>query len=88
MGERLFTFQSSQEMNFKEGKRSTEWVNRLSQVVLALNREEAILTGKKPVDAIKDKAVIMRKRNSNYHVRYLSAAGGLEGSQRRATDPI
>ena len=37
LGERLFTFQYSQEMNFKGGKRSTEWVKRLPEVVSALN---------------------------------------------------
>ena len=46
-GERLFTFQYSQEMNFKKEKRSTEWVKRLQAVVFALNCEETRFTGKK-----------------------------------------
>ena len=37
-------------MNFEEGKRSTKWVKRLPDVVLAL-------TGNKSVDAIKEKSV-------------------------------
>ena len=45
------------EMNFKEGKRSTEWVKRLPEVVLALNSKETRLTGNKPVDAIREKVV-------------------------------
>ena len=44
-------------MNFKEGKRSTEWVKRLPEVVLALNSKETRLTGNKPVDAIREKVV-------------------------------
>ena len=57
LGERLFTFQYSQEMNFKEGKRPTKWVKGLPEVVVALCSEVTRLTGKKPVDAIKDKSV-------------------------------
>ena len=49
LGERLFAFQYSQEMNFKERKRSTEWEKRLPAVVSALNNEVTRLTGKKPV---------------------------------------
>ena len=81
LGERLFTFQNSQEMNFKKEKRSTEWVKRLQAVVFALNCEETRFTGKKPVDAIKDKSVDAK------NVRYLYAADELEGGWR-ATDPI
>ena len=57
LGKPLFTIQYSLEMNFKEGRRSTEWVKRLPEVLLALNSEVTRLTGKKPVDAIKDKSV-------------------------------
>ena len=52
MAERLFTFQYSQ-----EGKRSTEWVERLPEVVSALNGEMTKLTRKESVDAIKEKVV-------------------------------
>ena len=44
-------------MNFKEGKRSTEWLKRLPEIVLALNSKETRLTGNKPVDAIREKVV-------------------------------
>ena len=57
LGERLFSFQYSQEMNMKSGERSTEWVKRLPEVVSALNREKTRLTENRPVDAIKEKVV-------------------------------
>lgn len=44
-------------MNFKEEKKSTAWVKRLPEVVLALNREETRLTERKRVGAIKVKSV-------------------------------
>ena len=44
LGERLFSFQYSQEMNLKSGERSTEWVKRLPEVVKALNNETTRLT--------------------------------------------
>ena len=40
-----------------EGKRSTEWVKRLSEVVSGLNSEVTRLTGKRPIDAINEKSV-------------------------------
>ena len=100
LGERLFSFQYSQEMNFKSGERSTEWVKRLPEVVKALNNETTRLTGKKPIDAIREKVVDSKKPNysrpvgknekrldSSVNVRFLFAPGELEGGQRRATDP-
>ena len=42
-------------MNFKEGKRTTEWVKRLLEVVLALNSEVTRLIGKKSFDVSKEK---------------------------------
>ena len=48
LSERLFSYQYSQEMNFKSCERSTEWVKRLPEVVAALNREETRYTGMKP----------------------------------------
>ena len=100
LGERLFSFQYSQEMNLKSGERSTEWVKRLPEVVKALNNETTRLTGKKPIDAIKKKVVDSKKPNysrpvgknekrldSSVNVRFLFAPGELEGGQRRATDP-
>ena len=57
LSERLFSFQYSQEMNLKSGERSTEWVKRLPEVVSALNREKTRLTGRRSVDAIKEKTI-------------------------------
>ena len=54
LSERLFSFQYSQEMNLKSGERSREWVKRLPEVVSALNNEKTRLTGRRPVDAIKE----------------------------------
>ena len=97
LGERLFSFQYSQEMNMKSGERSTEWVKRLPEVVSALNREKTRLTEKRPVDAIKEKVVdaksstIFRPNEkrlySSVNVRYLFAPFELEGGGRRATGP-
>ena len=60
LGGRFFTFQYSPEMNFKEGKRSTEWVKRLPEVVLALNSEVTRLTGKNPLKRSKRKWLTRR----------------------------
>ena len=89
-------------MNFKSGERSREWVKRLPEVVSALNSEETRSTRKKPVNAIKEKVVNaksstiysrpvgLKEKKLDYSVnlRYLLAAGELEGGQKRATDPI
>ena len=83
------------------GKRSTEWVARLSAVIAALNNEVTRLTDKKPTDAIKAARVPQkpssvvpgrpvgsseRKISSGVGVRY--QPGELEGGRRRATDPV
>ena len=57
LAERLFGHQYAVEMLLPEGKRSTEWVKRLPDVVNALNNEVTSLIGKKPAVAIKEKAV-------------------------------
>ena len=101
LSERLFSFQYSQEMNLKSGERSTEWVKRLPEVVSALNSEKTRLTGRRPVDAIKEKAINAKsstlysrpvgkkekRLDSSVNVRYLFAPGELEGGGKRATDP-
>ena len=100
LSERLFSFQYSQEMNLKSGERSTEWVKRFPEVVSALNREKTRLTGRRPVDAIKEKTINAKsstlysrlgkkekRLDSSVNVRYLFAPGELEGGGRRATDP-
>ena len=75
---------------------------RLPDVVSALNNEVTRLTGKKPAQAIKEKAisskpatpymqpvgVYEKKLPPQAHVRYLYYPGELEGGGRRATDPI
>ena len=60
LAERLFGHQYAVEMLLPEGKRSTEWVKRLPEVVGALNNEVTSLIGKKPASAIKEKAVSSR----------------------------
>ena len=105
LAECLFGYQYAVEMNMKDthaGQRSTEWVKRLPEVVLALNNEVTRLTGKKPAEAIKEKSVyskpatpysrpvgVNKKMLSTLvNVRYLYQPGELEGGGRRATDPI
>ena len=100
LGERLFSFQYSREMNMESGERSKEWVKRLPEVVEALNSEKTRLTEKKPVDSIKEKVVNAKsstysrpvgkkekRLDSSVNVRYLFAPGELEGGGRQATDP-
>ena len=101
LAERLFGHQYAVEMNMPSG-RSTAWVKRLPEVVSALNNKVTRLTGKKPSQAIKDKAVSAkpatpymrpvgvqeRKLPPLVNVRYLYYPGKLEGGGRRATDPI
>ena len=64
LAERLFGYQYAVEMNMPS-ERSTAWVKRLSDVVSALNNEVTRLTGKKPSQAIKDKAVPL---NPPHHI--------------------
>ena len=53
-------------MLLPEGKRSTEWVKRLPEVVNALNNEVTSLIGKKPSVAVKEKAVSSLPKKYNY----------------------
>ena len=102
LAERPFGHQYAVEMLLPEGKRSTEWVKRLPDVVGALNNEVTGLIGKKPAVAIKEKEVFS-KPSTKYNrpvglnekklpplinVRYLHQPGELEGGTKRATDPI
>ena len=57
LAERLFGHQYAVEMRLPEDQRSIEWVRRLPAVVSALNNEVTRLIGKKPTEAIKEKAV-------------------------------
>ena len=102
LAERLFGHQYAIEMLLPEGKRSTEWVKRLPDVVGALNNEVTSLIGKKPAVAIKEKEVSSqpstkynrpvganeKKLPPLINVRYLYQPGELEGGTKRATDPI
>ena len=101
LAERLFGHQYAMEMLLPEGKRSTEWVKRLPNVVHTLNNEVTSLIGKKPAVAIKEKAVSSLPTKYNrpvglakkklpplINVRYLYQPGELEGGTKRATDPI
>ena len=101
LAERLFGHQYAVEMLLPEGKRSTEWVKRLPDVVKALNNEVTSLIGKKPTVAIKEKAVSSLPTKYNrpvglaekklpplINVRYLYQPGELEGGAKRATDPV
>ena len=98
----LFGYQYAVEMRLPSGKRSTEWVKRVPEVVSALNGEVTRLTGKKPAQAIKEKSVSSKpstpysrpvgvnekKLSPRVNLRYLYQPGELEGGGRRATDPI
>ena len=101
LAERLFGHQYAMEMLLPEGKRSTEWVKRLPDVVSALNNEVTSLIGEKPAVAIKEKSVSPLPTKYNrpvglaekklpplINVRYLYQPGELEGGTKRATDPI
>ena len=105
LAERLFGHQYAVEMTYTHthaGQRSTEWVKRLPEVVSALNNEVTRLIGKKPAQAIKEKAVSStpstpysrpvgvneKKLPPRVNVRYFYQPGELEGGGRRATDPI
>ena len=105
LAERLFGHQYAVEMTYTHthaGKRSTEWVKRLPEVASALNNEVTRLIGKKPAQAIKEKAVsskpstsysrpvgvIEKKLPPRVNLRYLYQPGELEGGGTRATDPI
>ena len=103
LAERLFGHQYVQEMRLLFGERSTEWVKRLPSVVAALDTDVSHLTGKKPSDAIKAKALRAQpssvvsgrplclkeqKVSSRVGVRYLYQPNELEGGRRWATDPV
>ena len=57
LAEWFFGHQYAVKMRLAEGQRSTAWVTGLPAVVSVLNNEVISLTGKKPAEAIKEKAV-------------------------------
>ena len=85
----------------KSSERSREWVKRLPEVVKALNNEVTRLTGKKPVDAIRESVVgakssttysrvvgLKEKRlDASVNVRYLFSAE-VERKVERREPPI
>jgi len=88
-------------MRLPEGQQPTAWVKRLPEVVCSLNGEITRLIGKKPAEAIKEKAVAAKlatpylrpfgKKNENKlsvnaYVCYLYQNGELEGGRQLATD--
>ena len=94
---------TAEELLMNPDERSLEWVKRLPVVTAALNDEVTWLTGKKPVDAIRQEHVPQNtssvvpgrlvgleavKLHSSIGVRYMYQSGELEGGRRRATDPI
>ena len=53
----LFGHQDAVEMLLVEGQQSITWVKRLPRVVATLNNKTTHLTGKKPAEVLKEKAV-------------------------------
>ena len=60
LGERLFSYQYVVEMRIPEGQRSTAWVQKLSEVIAALNNEVTSLTGKKPAVELQRKICLFQ----------------------------
>jgi hypothetical protein len=97
LSERLFAYQYDQEIRDKQ-TRNTEWVDRLPQVIEAINNEETRMIDMKPIDAIKEESVTQPQYEDEDlpdeiedfpRVRYLYKPGEAEGDNRyRATDPI
>ncbi|CAH3043751.1 unnamed protein product [Porites lobata] len=69
-------------MRLPQSHRYSKWVVWLPASVSALSGEVTRLTGKKPVAAIKEKAVYS-KPSTPHH-----SPVSLEGGGKRATDPI
>ena len=102
LAERLFWHQYAVEMRLPMEQQSTAWDKRLPKYVSALNNEVTSLIGKKPAEAIKEKAVYSKpsskytrpvghnekKLSSLVNLRYLYQPGELEGGGKRATDPV
>ena len=96
LASRLFGNQYAVEMRLPMGQSPSEWVVWLPDVV------SIWVTGKKPGEAIKEKAVYSKPATScvrpvgvrekwipsSTGFRYLYQPGELEGGRKRATDPI
>ena len=98
LAERLFGHQQAQELLMNPDEQSREWVKRLPVVTAALNGEVTQLTGKKPVDAIRQEHVpqnpssVVPGRLVGLEEEKLPSSmyqpGELEGGRWQATDPI
>ena len=106
LSEKLFAHQYANEIESKEiilanepkPGRNLEWVDRLPDVIAAMNDEVTRMIDMKPVDAIKLESVKQPEYDDDTHeeelsfdsvFRYLYKAGEAEGDNRyRATDPI
>lgn len=100
--EHLFGHQYAVELRLPTGQKFSEWVVPLPAMVSSLNVEVTCLTGKKPSEAIKQKAVYSKPSTpynrpvdlhkkwipSSVVVHYLHQPDELEGGRKRATDPI
>ena len=94
LAERLYAYQYDKEMKTKETNR--EWVERLPDVVEAINNDETRMINMKPVDAIKLDSVPQPENDKvpeelplDSLVRYLYKPGEQHNDNRyRATDPI
>jgi len=89
-------------MQLPSDQRPTAWVKGRPNVIAVLNKEVTCLTGKKPADAVKDKAISAqpstaysrpvgvneKKLPSNVNVCFLYQPSELEGGTKRTTDPI
>ena len=98
ISERIFAAQYHDELK-DSSKRSKRWVEALPHLIEDLNDTVTRLTGKKPVDAIKEEKVESKPASPPLStnldplepsdiVRYLYAPAELEGWSKRATDPI
>lgn len=55
LSERLFNYQCSKEMDIKSSEKFRDWLKRLREVVKALNNDMTRFTGKRPVDAVRER---------------------------------
>lgn len=77
LAERLFTYQTAQELKMESGKYNREWAHRLEPVVKSLNNEVSRSINMKPTDAIKMKEIkpIVPHTESSYPESYPELPG-------------
>lgn len=64
LSKRLFSYQSNKEMDIKFSERFRDWVKGLREVVKALNNDMTRSTGKRPVDAVRERVGWCQKCDS------------------------